>query len=733
MNSRMLPFETAANALRRHARASEAPDRVDVRELAGLIWRRRKVVLGAMAAGFALALGAALLMTPQFASTAKVMLDSRVPQMAAPNQVVQGQALNDQVVNSVVTVIQSNVLIGNAVDAIGLDKLDAMDPANRKPSLLARLKSAVVALLPKTPETPSRLSPEQAKRERLIYAVTQDLKVTRETQSNVVDVKVWNRDRDLAALIANALTTEFIKSQVQARQTIAGEATQGLEQRLATMKADVEKAESAVDAYRAAHLITDGGTLTAATQQLGELNNQLVLARADEIAAQAANSRLQDVIAKQGMAGVGALVSSPVLDQLNAQLMDLQRQDQIWAQQNYGPDNPQRARLAVEIKGVQGDVAAEVQKIVDQKKSAAATANLRVETMQASIAAMEKRVVDLSQNTIGLRQLQRVADSARQAYDSLLTRVNESRTEAAMQQPDAQLIEQATVSSLPASPRTTLMAAVGAMLGLVLGFGAVFFQELTAPSFAQAAELEEATGLPVLAAIPDGGWRAPLGAWQELADKPYGLYAERIRHLRTALLSRDGGDEARALLLASSVPDEGKTTTALSLARMAALAGRKVVLVDGDLRRSTLSKTFGWKMEHDFADFIANACPLGQAIYRDPALGFDVLAAQRPRPDAADELAASWLGPMVDSLKGAYDLVLVDAPASLAVADALVLAQAVDECLYLVRWRSTPRQGVAKGLAQFAEAGIAVGGLVLTQVDPKTGADVYAGDYDYSA
>lgn len=733
MNSRMLPFETAAAAVRRQLRPPGAPDRVDVRDLAGLIWRRRRVVVGSMLAGLLMALAAAFLMTPQYKALTKVMLDARVPQMSSPQQVVQDTAVNDQVVNSTVTVIQSNVLIEAAINEIGIDRLDAMDPANRPPSLVTRAKDWLKSLLPAKPEGPSLLTPEQAKMERLIWEVEKNLKVTREDQSNVVDVAVWNQDRVLATLIANALAREFIQSQVESRKTTAGDATKGLEDRLATMKADVEKAEAAVDAYRAQHLITDGGTLDAATQQLGDLNNQLVLAHSDHVAAEAAYNRLAAVVAGQGIDAAGALVGSPVLDELNTKILGLKRQDGTWAAQGYPTTHPERTRLAEEINGVKADIDAEVLKIVAQKKSAMETAALREQTMQQSIAAMESRVVDLSQSTIGLRQIERVASSARAAYNDLLTRVNETQTEAQMQQPDAQLIERATVPGVPSAPRTTLMAAVGAMAGLVLGFGAVFFQELTAPSFSRAADLEEATGLPVLTAIPEGNWRAPLGAWQELAQKPYGLYAERIRHLRTALLARDGAAGTQALLIASSVPDEGKTTTVLALARMAALAGRRVVVVDGDLRRSSLSRTFGWKMERDFADFISNDCSLGQAIRKDAALGFDVLATARPRPDVADELSVSWLEPMVAALKDAYDLVLIDAPAALAVADALVLGQAADECLYLVRWRATPRSAVMKGLAQFAEAGVLVSGLVLTQVDPRTGADVYAGDYDYSA
>ena len=722
MNSRLLPFETAAVALRRRLRPADAPDRVDVRDLFALIWRKRRVVFGGMGLGLGLALAAAMLMTPKYGAVSKIMIEARVPQVASSQQVVQDLAVNDQAVNSVVSEITSNVLIGKAIDEIGMNNLDAMDPANRPPSLIDRVIGAATSLLPSKPKGVSLLTPEEAKKERLTWEVTRNLTVTRELQANVIDIAVANPDRVLAAKLANALANEFILSQVQGRRDTAGDATKWLQDRLTETKVEVEQSDAAVDRYRAEHLLADGGTLDAATQQLGELNNQLVIARADRIAAEAAYNRLEDVIAKGGMAAVSQIVSSPTLDALNAQVMDLQRQDAVWAS-NYGPTHPERVRLATEIKGVQGDIATEVQKIVGQKKSDLATATLREDTMQASIAQMESRVVDLSQSTIGLRQLERIADSARTGYDDLLSRLNETRTEQQMQQPDSRLIERATVSSVPSSPRTVLMAVIGGMVGLVLGFGIVFFQEMTSSTFSRASELEQETGLPVLAAIP---------AWSELSKRPYGAYAERIRHLRTALMVKDGRAMSRAVLIASSVPGEGKTTTTLALARMAALAGKRVLVIDGDLRRSTLSQTFGWRMTRDFADFIANTCSLSEAILHDEKLGFDILAASRPRPDAADELSVGWLEPMMASLKQAYDLVLVDAPAALAVADALVLAQAVDESLYLVRWRSTERQGVAKGLSQFAEAGVPVSGLVLTLVDPKTGPDVYAGNYDYS-
>lgn len=684
-----------------------------------------------MGVGLALALTATMLMTSKYTSTSKIVIEARLPQTSTQPQIVPGMAVTDQAVNSVVSVIESNVLIGQAINRIGMDKLNALDPAMQPHSLVGSVIGGIKALFASKSTGAELLTPEKAKMQRLTYAIMKDLRVSREVQSNVIDIAVTNPNRVLATTIANALAAEFVVSQVQSRRQMADEATKGLQQRLDTMRSAVTKAETAVDQFRAAHLISDGGSLGAATQQLSDLNNQLIVARADRISAEAAFNRLKEVRAKDGVGAVSNLVTSPTLESLNVKLMDLQRQDMIWAE-NYGPKHPERVRLAGEIRGVKSDVAAEVQKIYDQKQSALAQAQLREQTMQDSISALEKRAVVLSQNTIGLRQLQRVADSAQKAYDDLLTRVNEARTEAEMQQPMSRVIEQATVPTLPSSPKTKLMAVIGLLGGLTVGFGTLLFQEMTSPTYSRASELEAETGLPVLASVPVGDWKTPADLWAELEERPHGLYAERIRQLRTGLLVKDGKKVARSVLVCSSVPDEGKTTTTLALARMAAGVGKKVIVVDADLRRPGIGDVLDRKMGSDFVDFLADRCPLTEAIYHEPKAGFDILGPARPQPRAADTLDVAWLQPLITSLKSVYDLVLVDAPASLAVTDATILARAVDECVYLVRWHATPRDAVAKGLAQLSGVGATIGGLVLTHVDPDARVENYAGSYEYS-
>ncbi len=729
MNSRLLPFQAATGVLRRRPDPSGAQDRVDPRELARVFWARRRIVLGAMLVGAVLTYLIVSMMTPRFEGLAKVMLEARKPQMSNSQQVVPDLAVTDQVVNSEVSVLTSNVLIEQAIDLIGMARLDSMDPALQPPSIIGRIMGVFAS---KSASSDTSMTPEQLKKERLVDAITKSLTVKREDQSNVLDIQILNKDRVLAPLIANAMAQAYIEGQVNGRRLTAGDATQWLQRRVDQLKVDVETAEKQVDKFRAENLITDGGSLDAATQQLGELNNQLVLARADRIAAEASYNRLQNVIAKGGITAVGDIVSSPALDALNTSLQALQRQDAIWAA-NYGPTHPERVRLAGEMKGIQGDITQEVQKLVEQRKSALATAQLREQTMMASIADMEKRVVTLSRSTIDLRQLERVASSAQSAYNDALTRLNNTRTEEQMQQPDSVLIARATQSSLPATPRKMLMTFIGALSGLALGLGAVFFKEMAQTTFKLASEIESDTGLPLIASIPQESWTTPLEALTELSVRPYGLYAERIRHLRTAILARDTKVKARSVIFMSSVPGESKTTTTLALAQMAALAGRSVIVVDCDLRRTTLSQTFPVNRQYDLADFIFNKCALSDAIHSDPKLSFDILAANTRRPDAADELSISWLQPMIDALKSRYDLVLIDAPALLAVSDALILAQVVDERYFLVRWHSTARDAVLKGISQLAEAGVSLDGVVMTLVDPKSRGELYADAYDYSA
>jgi Mrp family chromosome partitioning ATPase len=167
----------------------------------------------------------------------------------------------------------------------------------------------------------------------------------------------------------------------------------------------------------------------------------------------------------------------------------------------------------------------------------------------------------------------------------------------------------------------------------------------------------------------------------------------------------------------------------MALAEMAVLAGKEVVVVDGDLRCSSLVKNFGWTPEHDLADFVLERCALDEAILTDEELGINVLPTANHSVEAADELSADWLAPMMEELKAVYDVVIIDSPPLLDVADGLVLARVADSIVYVVHWDKTPRQAVAEGLEALAAMRLGVAGIVLNRADPKYTENSYGSGY----
>jgi len=190
---------------------------------------------------------------------------------------------------------------------------------------------------------------------------------------------------------------------------------------------------------------------------------------------------------------------------------------------------------------------------------------------------------------------------------------------------------------------------------------------------------------------------------------------------------RDETQISESLMILSSAPGEGKTMTTVALAEMAAKIGRSVIVVDCDLRRSTMNRAFGWRMDYDIADFIEGTCSLDEAIHSPTELPFDVLCGAGPRPDVAEELSTLWLKPMVEELKSIYDFVIIDGPALLAVADAIIIARAADTRLYLIEHDKTERSAVRDGLSMLYEMSMGIDGVILNKA-PESQQGYYAYD-----
>lgn len=734
MNSRIAPFEALSLRTGPLAPLADA-DSVDVRALMRTFWKARWRILVAMMAAGIVVLALVSLITPTYNAYSKIMLDTRKAQIITNNELISDLDPTEQVVNGELAVLRSNLMMEEVIAALDPATLDLIDPALQPKSLTSRIKGTIKGVLSFGSAPPPPVSAETAaaqRTERLVNALRKRLSIYNEPSSYVMVIKAESQHPAVAMTLANALATSYIAVQLDTRRDVVGQATEWLEDRLSTLRAEVEAAEAAVSDFQAQSLIMDGGTLDNASQQLANLNGQLIDARGARVEAEARLAQLQTVIDTQGMEAGAQIVDTPAIQSLRVQALDLRQKDAVWAR-TYDENQERRVEIRRELADIAAAMQIEVGNVLAIRQAELDIARIREDSLTQSISGLEGRVMQISQNRLGLRQLEREAAAARITYESLLTRITEARTQRQLQQPDVKMVERAVMPKSPSAPKTKMLAFLGAVIGGTLMVGWVFFNEMTAVTFRTQRELEAETGLPVLSALPLDRWRDTRAALAEIRRDPYGRYAERVRQLRTALLMRNARSERQSVMVLSSAPGEGKTTAALALAQMAALAGKSTVVVDCDLRRPRVQQALDLQMSQDFADFIEGTASLPDVIYTSVENGFDVIAARTARQAAADELSTVWLRPLIAELSRVYDFVVVDAPAMLAVSDAMIVAEVVDTRVYLVASNATPRLAVRDGIARLSEMGLSVAGMVLNKVDVRNGPDPYAEGYGYDA
>ncbi|HMJ77290.1 MAG TPA: polysaccharide biosynthesis tyrosine autokinase, partial [Iamia sp.] len=325
---------------------------------------------------------------------------------------------------------------------------------------------------------------------------------------------------------------------------------------------------------------------------------------------------------------------------------------------------------------------------------------------------------------------QRTALEARiNSYEDLLSRLELSSN---ISQGGAQVVNEASVPSSPASPRPVQNAAVGLVMGLVLGVVAAFIKEQFDDTFSRKGGLEEvAGGLPTLAIVPEFGARSR-STVHSLTD-PSSSVAEAYRTLRTSVQFSAMDHDVSVIQVTSSVSGEGKTTTAANLAVALARSGHRVVLVDNDLRRPSLHVLFGLDNAVGFTSVLLRDAQLDeavQAVESEPRLS--VIASGPRPPDPSVLLSPNFTRGFFEELRARYDYVVLDTPPLLPVADAMVASESADAVVFVVRAGSTTRRQVHRAVELLQRLDILLLGTLLTHTGDDGGyGELYGYGYGY--
>ncbi|MGR3551839.1 GumC family protein [Pseudooceanicola sp.] len=709
-------------------------DAVDLRAMLRGIWGDKLIIAGAAILCAVLAMLAVSQVTPQYRSMAQVLLDTRDHQVLTGEKVSADTKLSDQVVASEISILRSNTLIEAVIGQIDAEHpgaLDLLDPATAEPGPVARLKGGIKGLLGKgSVDTESAENAARNRMERLTWAVRKAVEVWRDGKAYVIAIQAETPDPFLSQQLASAMTDQYIAQQLEGRRNSSTRAAEWIEERVADLRREVETAEARVEDYRARSVSTNGASDDIISRRMVSLNDELVAARVARVAAEASFSEVQRLISEGGYDRLGNMFTSDAIGDLSKRRLELMASDAQWAQ-NYDTSHPERRKIARQLEEVNRALQVEFERGLDTQRNDLQIARLREQTLRESLNETEEQFLAVSRSSIGLRQLERQAEAARKLYTDLLDRYAETRTQQLLDQSDARVIERATIPTSPAAPRPKLMVTIGLFAGALIGFGIVAVRQLSTRLYRTPADLANDTGVPILTAIPERDWVSTARALRDIETDPMGPVAESVRKLRNALALTGEDSEPQSIALLSPLQAEGKTTTTVLLARMTEMADKLVCIVDCDFRKNSIQQENRFAMQHDLDDLMHGECSVLDALCTDTGMGFDLLAARDCNPQLADRLTANWLEDTLTELKQYYDVVLVNCPPMLAVADTLLVAQAVDQRVMLMRHNSTPRMAVRRSLSLLEHHGLDVSGQVVTHADIDLKSDEYFYQHAY--
>jgi polysaccharide biosynthesis transport protein len=587
-------------------------------------------------------------------------------------------------------------------------------------SLLSLLPSSVTDLLPGRVGATSIPVDVEA-----TNAILKRLTVANDGKSYVIKVGVTTPDPQLSATIANGIAEAYLDEQRQSRVKAVDQANHWLDRYLEQLQTAVVASDRAVEQFRKTHKLTpakDG--MTVDTQQLAELNAALALASADraqkEAELQAWHSAAQNP--EQGM----GVVASPLLQRLSEQRASLlRRQAELLTQ--FGERYPAVVQVRAEVADLDRTIQKETARVIENANKDVHAARTKEDDLRRKVQSAQQAAAVNDQSLVQLRALQRDADANRTLYNNLLQRAKEAAVEKNTQEPWSRVVSAATVPVLPSFPNKTVMIGGAGVAGLLIGILLGFFLDWTRDGFRSADEVTKATGLPTLGMVPRMSTRRP--PEDEVLNSPTSLYAECIHSVAALMRVADGRNSLQTVLVTSSVPGEGKTSFAVSLARAVATAGRRCLLVDCDFRCSRMADTLGAAQAAlDVREWtFARPQDLESRLVRDPS-GSDVLVSRADDAHPHTLLASGRLDEFLDHARQRYDFIVIDAPPVLAVSDALHLSQLSDQIVFVVRWGTTPRKVVQNAMTMLRQRSCRIAGVVISQVNLRQQAKYRHGD-----
>lgn len=728
-----------------------------IEQLTGLVRRQYRIFLIGPAVAIALGLVYLLVTPAQYTATATLLIDSSTLRVLQNQLQPQGDIPLDTLqVGSQVEILASRKIALAVIRDLNLtEDPDFMGRGSRISRLFSR----------STVDAGTMADKEQ----RAVDIFLSQRNIARGERTYALTISYTSRNPELAARIANAIAEAYIDDQLGAKYQTVSRASAWLQDRIHELKAKVTSADRAVLEFKEKNNIVDfGGTNAASSsgsssrllgeQQLFDLNSQLATARGATGEAKARLDRIEQVRKMDvSEAAVADILKNEVITRLRNQYLDLSAREANLSAR-YGADHAAAVNLRNQMEELSRNIGAELGRIAASYQSDYEIAKTREDNLERTLASLVSEGQVTNRDRLGLAELESSAKIYHTIYDNFLQRYMEAIQQQSFPITDARVISSAVRPTQKSKPIASLVLAIATTMGIIASVGIAILREATDGVFRTGGQAERELRVKCLSVIPlanpQGGpaylprrstaegtrpdddpkaqsgtrvtpaapryaFAAPLK--RRTVDDPLSVFTEAFRAIKvTAQIHAAMGDN-KVIGITSTLPNEGKSTVACNLAALIADAGKRVILIDADLRNPTLAHSLTPRPAAGWMELLAGKIDLSQAVGQEPATGLAFLPLLlKELPIHSDEILSSQaFRDLIGYLRQHYDYVIMDLPPIAPVVDVRALGPVIDSFVFVVEWGSTAIKVVRRHLMAEPELHGRLLGVVLNKANLK--------------
>ncbi|MCP4672178.1 MAG: polysaccharide biosynthesis tyrosine autokinase, partial [Desulfobacula sp.] len=570
------------------------------------------------------------------------------------------------------------------------------------------------------------------KAQQLENIIKSGISVAPVENSRVVLIGYLSDNPAVAMKVANSVAQAYIDELVDMQMEMAGYSIGWMKKKADSQRVRLEESEKTLQQYKQRYdIITVENRLTVLPERLSELSKNLTKSETARKELLAVYNQIKN-IKRAELETIPVIVKNSSVDSINQKIL-ITDQKISELSKKYGPKHPKMITARNELKNLKSTKYKALETAVQTIKNEYLLAKSNERDLKELLEQTKFKASRLGEKSIQLNILQRKVDTNRYLYDALIKKMKEKGITERSQSVNVWVIEKAPLPTSPAKPNKKRNILLGIILGLFGGIGFAFFLEYLDNTVKTPEDVEEKFNIPVISTIDLFKNKNETIVENVLKDTS-SLISESFRGLRTSIFLSSADNPPRILLITSMTPGEGKSSVAACLASSIAQTGKKILLIDADMRRPVQHKNFKFENSSGLSSMLAGVSKKEDSIHIDTLKNLDLITAGPIPPNPSELLSSLKMKAMLKEFSSSHDMIIIDSPPLASVTDPVILSQNVDGVIIVTWSGKTTNEILGKGLKQLTDANAPLTGLVLNRFSAKKSGYYYNyGDYYYSS